>query len=275
MNPRHSPANRHRLCLRARVLLPALVGFLCLVGTAVAFAPESASAAESFTVHASFTPDRLGVPTNLSATATFGSSAPGSLPPVTKVTAYAPAGMSVDTRGAGVCAVTAARLQEVGPSACPADSRIGFGNGQARMELAGEAVTGPFTLEFFLARPQGGHRVLLVYANATSPASVQLGLLAREIQAPKPYGIGLTFDIPIIPTLPGAGLGWVEHIALSFGSSNVAYYRTVHGRRRLLHVKGLIAPRTCPRGGFPIEAMVEYADATTSTAKTTIPCPRR
>jgi len=251
-----------------RILVGSLLVCACLVLAAVA------AASETFTLRARFTPDKLGVATNLSAIATFESTTAGSLPPVTKVTAYAPAGMSVDVRGARTCTVTASQLQEAGPSACPTDSRIGFGSGTAKSELGGEFLDAPFTLEFFLARSEGGSRTFLVYVNASSPSSFQLGLVAREIRAPKPYGIGLTFAIPIVPSLPGAGLGWVERALLTFGSSNVAYYRTVRGRRKLLHVKGIVAPRSCPRGGFPIEAMVEYADATTSTAKTTIPCPR-
>jgi hypothetical protein len=251
-----------------RILVAALLVCACLVGAAVA------AASESFMVRARFTPDKLDVPTNLSVTARFESTTAGSLPPVTKVTAYAPAGMSVDVRGARTCTVTASQLQETGPSACPADSRIGFGSGTAKSELAGQFLSASFTLEFFLAPPKGGHRAFLVYVTSNSPSLLYLGLVAREISAPKPYGIGLTFTIPIIESLPGAGLGWVERALLTFGSSNVAYYRTVHGRRKLLHVKGIVAPASCPRGGFPLEAIVEYADATTGTAKTTIPCPR-
>lgn len=251
-----------------RILFAALLVCACLVLAAVA------AASETFTVRARFTPDKLGVPTNLSVTATFASTTAGSLPPVTKVTAYAPAGMSVDVRGARTCTVTASQLQEAGPSACPAGSRIGFGSGTAKSELGGQFLTAPFTLEFFLAPSEGGRRAFLVYVNSSSPSLFDLGLVAREIRAPKPYGIGLTFTIPIVESLPGAGLGWVERALLTFGSSNIAYYRTVHGKRKLLHVKGIVAPRSCPRGGFPMEAMVEYADATTSTAKTTIPCPR-
>lgn len=251
-----------------RIVVAASLVCACLILAAVAWASET------FTVRAHFTPDKLGVPTNLSATATFASTTAGSLPPVTKVTAYAPAGMAVDVQGARTCTVSAVELQEVGPTACPADSRIGFGSGTAKSELGGQILSGPFTLEFFLAPSEGGRRAFLIYVNENSPSSFQLGLVGKETRAPKPYGIGLTFAIPIVPSLPGANLGWVERALLTFGASNVAYYRTVHGRRKLQHVKGLVAPRSCPRGGFPVEAMVEYANATTSTAKTTIPCPR-
>ena len=102
-----------------RILLAGLLVCACLVLAAVA------AASETFTVRARFTPDKLGVPTNLSATATFASTTAGSLPPVTKVTAYAPAGMPVDVQGARTCTVTASQLQETGPSACPATRASG------------------------------------------------------------------------------------------------------------------------------------------------------
>lgn len=95
------------------------------------------------------------------------------------------------------------------------------------------------------------------------------------MRGPKPYGFGITFDIPIIPTLPGAALGWVDHVFLTFGSTDIAYYRTVHGKWRLSHVSGIVVLRTCPHGGFPIEGQVGYADGTTGAARTTIPCPHK
>jgi hypothetical protein len=122
---------------------------------------------------------------------------------------------------------------------------------------------------------ENGHLVILIYVNAVTPASEQLALVAREVQAPKPYGFGITFDIPIIPTLPGAALGWVDHVFLTFGSTHIAYYKTIHGKRKLFHVRGIVVPKICPRGGFPIEGQVGYADGTTGATKTTIPCPRR
>lgn len=256
---------------KARALVAALLACTCMLIAAVALAADQ----ETVTIDARFSPDKLGAPTNLSATAKFSSTAPGPQPPVTKVTAYGPAGMLVDVRGAGTCAATAAKLEAVGPSACPADSRVGFGKGVGLFEIAGEDVPGPFTLEFFLARKEHGHIVMLIYVSAVSPAAEELALVAREVRAPKPYGFGITFDVPIIPPLPGAALGWVDHLFLTFGAKNVAYYKTVHGKKKLVHVRGVIVPKTCPRGGFPIEAIIGFADGATVTVNPTIPCPHK
>lgn len=251
---------------RTRVLCALVCAFACLP-------VASSRAAETLSFQARFTPDQLGAPTNLSASATFGETEGAVLSPVTKVTTYGPAGMAMDVRGAGVCKVSPAMLEQLGPSACPADSRIGFGRATGLQELAHERIPGPFTLEFFLAPRQEGHLVALIYVNAVSPASEQLVLVAREVSAPKPYGLGVSFEVPIVPTIPGAPLGWVEHAFVTLGSADVAYYRTVHGHRRLFHVRGVVVPKTCPRGGFPIELQVQNADGSTAAAKTVIPCP--
>jgi hypothetical protein len=240
-----------------------------LIVTPVAWAGEPP------TIHARFTPDKLGASTNLSATVTFGSAPVAPQSPAVKVTAYGPAGMSVDTLGAGICTATPVMLQEAGPTICPASSRIGFGNGVGLFELGKEILPGHFTLEFFLAPSQQGHLVMLVYVNSVSPASDQIVLVAREVRGPKPYGVGITFDVPTIASLPGAGLGWEEHVSVSLGSAHVAYYKTVHGKRKLIHVRGIVLPGTCPHGGFPIEAQLGFADGTMTTATSVVSCPHK
>jgi hypothetical protein len=237
-------------------------------------ATAAAQATENVAIHASFTPDELGAATNLSATASFSSDLPGSQPPIVKVAAYGPAGMLVDVRGAGTCTASPATLEATGPRACPADSRIGFGKAGGLEELAGELVPGPFTFEFFLRPKEQGHIALMVYVNAITPAAEQLVLVAKEVRAPKPYGLGISFAVPIVPSLPGAPLGWVDHLLLTLGSANASFRRTIHGKSRLVHVRGLVAPRSCPRGGFPIKGSFEFADGSTTTSKASIPCPR-
>ncbi|HEY7951720.1 MAG TPA: hypothetical protein VID70_01960 [Solirubrobacteraceae bacterium] len=249
-----------------KILFGMFVGCVCLALAGAAWA------AQTLSIRTTFTPDKLGASTNLSATALFGSTTPGVPSPIRHVTAYGPAGLTLDVRGAGTC--TVAKLEAVGPSACPADSRIGFGGGVGLLELAGEVIHEPFTLDFFLGPREGGRVAVLIYVNAVTPVSVQLVLTAREVYGPKPYGWGVSFDIPTIPTLPGASYASVEKTSFTFGDSKVAYFRTIHGKRRLVHVKGLIVPKSCPAGGFPYEAAFSFEDGTANTYKGTIPCPR-
>jgi hypothetical protein len=249
---------------KVRIFLVGALACLCPAIVGVAWAGETLSA------HVTFSPDRLGAATNLSATALFHATT-GIPTPIDKVTAYLPAGLEIDTRGAGTC--TVAKLEETGPEACPANSRLGFGGGMGLLELAREIIHEPFTLDFFLGPKEGGHLVILAYVNASSPASYQVVVVAREVRAPKPYGIGFTFDIPPIYTLPGASNASVESSFFTVGDSKVAYFKRTHGRNRLAHVRGIVVPKRCPGGGFPYKALVSFADGTSLTYGGAIPCP--
>jgi hypothetical protein len=62
---------------------------------------------------------------------------------------------------------------------------------------------------------------------------------------------------------------------MSWLAENVAYFKRVHGKRTRLHVRGIITPKTCPRGGWPVASQFSFEDGSAVTAKSTIPCPRR
>jgi hypothetical protein len=226
---------------------------------------------ESLNVHASFAPDRPGASTNLSLAASFVAGSGRAPSPVTKFTLFTPAGVGVDTHGVGTCAP--ATLERRGPDACPPDSRAGFGGGVGVLELPSETVRVPYTLDFFFASAQDGRLRLLVYVNAAAPAGVQLVLVARQIPAPKPYGFGFTVEVPPVSTFPGLPDASIESVFVTVGSPDVAYYEPVHGHERLVRVRGVSVPTSCPPGGFPVQGTASFADGTTQTTDPTIPCP--
>lgn len=250
---------------KTRVVVVALIGCACLIGAAIALASET------FTTKIYFTPDKLGAPANLSATTVFALNASAVPTPIGHVLAYGPAGLKVDVAGTGTC--SKALLEAKGPSGCPADSRIGFGGGLGLVEIAKEFIKEPYTLDFFVAPKENGHLTFLIYAQGTNPVSVELVIVAKEVHGSGPYGIGFEFDIPPIPTLPGAAYASVETNYFTVGAQKVAYYHTVHGHRKLVHVKGLIIPKTCPKGGFPFKVTVNFLDGTSATDTYTAPCP--
>jgi hypothetical protein len=253
------------------VFVPLLI-CACMVLAAVALAAQ-APTGQALVLHASFTPDKLGASTNLSLNAKLVSSTPDPPPPITKFILYAPAGLRIDTRGAGTCAV--AVLRQDGPSGCPESSRAGFGGGVGVLQLPNETVHAPFTLDFFFAPKQDGHLRLLVYASALIPAGVEFVVVANEIPAPKPYGLGFSVEIPPISSFPGAPDASIESAFVTVGGTHVAYYESIHGKQTLVHLKGLVVPRRCPRGGFPTAGKVYFADGSTLTVNPTIPCPQR
>jgi hypothetical protein len=250
---------------RIRILLAALLACACLIAAAVAWAGQP------LTFRASFSPDRLGAPTNLSLTARLLSGTGGPPSPVTKFSLYAPAGMEIDVRGAGTCAT--ATLRQRGPSGCPADSRAGFGGGVGVLELPTGTIHESYTLDFFFAARESGHLRLLVYASAVAPIAVELVLVARQILAPKPYGLGFSVEVPPVSTVPGAPDASIESAFVTVGGAHVAYYESVHGKRTLVHLRGMVVPKRCPGGGFPAEGTLDFADGSSLTVNPTIPCP--
>jgi hypothetical protein len=250
---------------RARIVVVASIGCACLIGAAIAFASET------FTITSYFTPDKLGAPANLSAKSVFAPNGSAVPTPVGHVLAYGPAGLRVDVKGAGTC--QKALLEEKGPSGCPADSRIGFGGGLGLVEIAKEFIKEPYTLDFFLGPKEGGSLTFLIYARGISPVALELVVVAKEVHGAKPYGFGVEFDIPPIPTLPGAAYASIETNYFTVGSQKIAYYQSIHGKQRLVHVKGLIVPKTCPQGGFPFKVTIGFLDGSQSTDTYSAPCP--
>lgn len=230
-------------------------------------------AADTVQVRERFTPDRLGASANLLLTASLSSSTDAAPKPVRKLTVYAPAGLRIDARGAGTC--TQAALERRGPAACPATSRAGFGGGVGVLPLPSETIHESYTLDFFFASTRPGHLSLLVYASASSPVNVELIVLAHEVQAPRPYGLGFSVEVPPIATFPGAPPASIESVFATLGAANVAYYEHVGKSRRLVHVRGLLVPRSCPHGGFPAKAIVEFLDGQSLTLDPSVPCPAR
>jgi hypothetical protein len=230
-------------------------------------------AAAGVEVSERFSPDRLGASANLSLTARFSAPPGGAPPPVRKLTVYAPAGMAIDPRGAGVC--SQAVLEQRGPAGCPADSRAGFGGGVGVLQLPGETVHESYTLDFFFSSTRPGHLSLLVYASARAPINVELVVIAREVRAPAPYGLGFSVEVPPISTVPGAPLASIESAFASLGAADVAYYKRLRGHLRLVHVRGLVVPRRCPAGGFHSRAAIEFRDGQSLTLDPRVPCPAR
>jgi hypothetical protein len=259
-----------RVMSRFRVIVAALTACVCLAGAGNAWAGETVKV-----VHAAFTPNKLGSPTNVSGEATIMSTIPGEIPsPITGTTLEGPAGMTLELKGTGTC-TEAILLGPSGPEGCPKNSVAGFGGGMGALKLGTQIIEEPFTLDFFLGSNNPNHTVVLLYLNAVSPVSIQIVFTAVVEKEPPPYGLGFHFNIPLIPTLPGASDATALSVHISIGAPNVYYYTKVHGKRKRVHVKGLILPKTCPRGGFPAKTIINFQDGTTSENKITLPCPKK
>ena len=224
---------------------------------------------------AGFTPDKLGVPTNVFGSATIGSTNLPVPSPITHVERLRSAGRHArSARDRHVH--RSERWRTSGPRACPANSRAGFGGGEGVYELGHEVIEEKFTLDFFLGDNRPGHTVLLIYLNGSTPVSIQLVFTAPVIHSPKPYGLGFSLNVPLIKVLPEASDASAKSSFLTLGAKNVAYYRTVHGKRKLFHVQGHRHAEELPpaaAGRSPRD--FSFEDGSTVMGKSKIPCPKK
>ncbi len=250
---------------------PIAAGLICAASLLLA---ATAQAEETVTItQAAFTPNQLGAPTNASGSATIGSTT-GPVPsPIRHVNVFGPAGVTLDLRGTGTCKQE--KLEQFGVTGCPANSRAGFGGGQGVYELGHEIIEEEYTLDFFLADNRPGHVSMLVFLSGHSPVVVEIILHAVVIKGPSPYGLGFSVNVPPIHVLPEASDASAKTAFLTLGAHNVAYYRKVHGKRRLYHVRGIVLPDRCPKGGWPVESQFSFEDGTSLTARRSVPCPSR
>jgi hypothetical protein len=245
---------------------------LLCAGSLLLATAAGASAAETVQItRAGFSPSGLGLPTNAFGSATIGSTT-GPVPaPIEHVDVFGPAGVTLDLRGTGVC--NRAALERLGVQACPANSRAGFGGGEGIYELGHEIVEEAYTLDLFLSNNKPGHVALLAYLQGHSPVSIEITFTGTVITGPKPYGLGFSLDVPLIKVLPEASDASAKTAFITLGAHNVAYYRKVHGKRKLFHVRGIILPKRCPRGGWPVASRFSFEDGSTVMAKRSVPCP--
>jgi hypothetical protein len=255
---------------KARLSIAAMLCFASLQAASLLTAPLAGAEETVQITEAGFSPEALGVPANAFGSATIGSTT-GPVPsPITHVDVYGPAGITLNL---GTCSVE--KLESLGPQGCPADSKAGFGGGEGIYELAKELIKEPFTLDFFLSNNHPGHVEMLIFLKGSKPVAIEIVFPAVVIKRPRPYGLGFSLNVPLIKVLPEASYASATSSFITLGAKNVAYFKKIHGKRKLFHVKGIILPRSCPRGGWPVASLFTFQDGSTVTAKRTIHCPRR
>jgi hypothetical protein len=236
-----------------------------LAATSAALAQETVSITE-----AGFSPNVPGAPTNAFGKAVIGSTDLPVPSPITHVDVYGPAGTTLNLEGTSTC--RREDLEQLGPRACPANSKAGTGGGEGVYELAHEIIEEAYTLEFFLADNQPGHVSLLIFLKGSTPVSIEVFLTAVVIKGPAPYGLGFSVEVPLIKVLPEASDASAKSAFLTLGAHHLVYYKRVHGKRKPFHVEGIVLPKRCPRGGWPVASTFSFQDGSTVMAKRTVPC---
>ncbi len=256
----------------ARAALALLV-FACAWRATTARA-TTAVAEPTAKLNAGFSPERLGQGTTI----VFGftvATTTGQVPsPLTGLDLYYPANLGIGTSGLGLETCSAATLEAHGPEACPSQSQMGYGKGLVEIPFGPEILTETAQTTIFMANLRAGHLGLLFYANGHSPVAAQIVFHGVVLPANSPFGGDLATTIPLVPTLPEAPNAALVQLHSTIGPLNLTYYEHTRGRFRSYHPRGIILPRTCPRGGFHFAASFSFEDGTRTSAHTVVPCPR-
>lgn len=191
----------------------------------------------------------------------------GSPPPLIGVNVYLPLGVQLHPSGFPTC--EASTLEDIGPSACPKGSAAGpVGKAIGFVTFGGERVEETAELFTFYAPGGGGY----VFADGRTPVSLEILSTERLVKAGDSGGSGpeMSFDVPLVASVPGAPYASIRSIDLQAGSAYRSHGRTIYYAR---------LPHTCPRGGWPAHEEVIFAeDGEPSRPETVdvsekVPCP--
>lgn len=252
--------------LARRVLCSALCTLACGAATA--------QAAETATLSASFSPDRLNTNTTVAFSIQIATATRQVPSPVTGVGLRLPAGLGLFTSTLGDSLCQSATLQAKGVWGCSPNSIMGLGSATVEVAQGNETLTVPVKLTIVMGPAQNQHTGLLFYAEGGSPIIAELLFPSIILGESDPFSSLINTSIAPIHTLPEGPDASLIRIHATIGPRGLSYSHKVKGRTVHYKPKGMAVPARCPARGFPFSATFQFEDGTTTTAATTVPCPR-
>jgi hypothetical protein len=254
--------------------IPARIAILGVALLGCAIVPASAGAAETVVLHTSFSPDRLGASTTIG----FGfdiagtNGAPAS--PLRSVSLRLPPGINYLSTTLGLAICQPAALLARGLTGCSPNSRLGFGDAFVEVPFgssSGQEIPAIYAL---MGPPHDGNIVVLFYADGREPVYAQIVFTGELIAGSQTLGGSLNAAVPLIESVPAGPDVSIVKVRTTIGPAHLTYYEHVHGRTVSFHPTGVSLPLHCPRGGFQFSAQFAFQDASSTVARSTVPCPR-
>ena len=234
---------------------------------------SAAHGATTAKLSAAFIPNLPGQRTTLQFGFSF-SAPPGAVPPpLTEVELRYPDNLGIGVMELGLQACTVARLEAAGPSGCPANSVMGYGEALTGIVLGTTIITERAPIVILRAPDRGQRLALLFYSEGTTPVNTRIVFPGLLVPAPVPFGGQVNIGVPLVPTLPGAPYISVIHLRATVGPKGVTYYERFDGLTLAYRPRGILLPPRCPRGGFPFKARFGFLDKSEASAVVAVPCP--
>jgi len=245
---------------RRTVMLAAGLASLCGGWATPAALAQGATDA---TFRPSLRPNRLGASTALALAFGFSGGKEGVPAPLSAIVVRLPAGLQIHLDGVETCATS--RLRSRGATGCRSGSVLGRGRSLLEVHAGSQTLPEESTVHVFRGPNRGSEPTFEIFGQGETPLDQSTISTAILQPAGAPYGSSLTLSIPPIPTVayePDA----------SFVSMSMTIGDAVRGPRT--HAAGtIVLPRDCPVGGFPFAASFTFADGSTASAVTKVPCP--
>lgn len=250
---------------------------LALIGACLLLAcccvPAVGQASETAKLTAAFTPYKLGASTTIKMHLSIGTT-DGTVPfPVTSFVMHVPPALELIASSLGLATCQPSGLLADGLPGCSPNAQIGTGSATVAVPFGPQVVNEGAEITVFMGPPQPQDIGVLLYAESSTPVFAQLIFPGSVIIGAGPIGESLNTELPLTPTLPGAGDAAVTNMQLNIGPNHLTYYKSVHGRRVSYHPRGIAIPSTCPRGGFEFVADMTFQDGTALKVPATVPCP--
>ncbi len=181
-------------------------------------------------------------------------------PPLTSVSAFAPAGVTLSTHGFPTCPQAILDSHEVGR--CPRGSLLADGSVSGVVSFGGDRVHETLSLQAFFA----GAQRIAYYAEGTSPALVEV--LGSGTIAPASGAFGHEFNaaVPLVQTVPEAPYAVVTSVHLRLG---------VARRQGSRSIPLMALPRRCLKGGLLVRVRLGFLIGPPVQTDTRLPCPAR
>lgn len=184
-----------------------------------------------------------------------------------------PGNLGFAVSGLGLATCAPAKLVARGPTACPVNSRMGFGSAVAELKAEGSIISEAVSVTIVRGPTREGHLALLFYANGTKPVYAQIVFPGLLIPADAPFGGAVSFAVPLVPSWPeGPDLSIIK-LSSTLGPKHLTYYERVKGKSVAYNPQGILLPKVCPRGGFRFAGVFHFVDGTQAGARTTVACP--
>jgi hypothetical protein len=255
---------------KARAVTMVVAVSLCGIVPASAFAVT-----ERVTLHAGFSPNRLGAATTITFSLRLATAEGTAPPPLTRMDLRMPAGINYTSTTLGLAICQPAALLARGLAGCPANSRLGYGSALVEVPFGTGAGHEIPEIQAVAGPSPSGNLAVLFYANGLYPVSAQLTFSGEVLPDTGPFGSQLAVAVPLVTSVPGGPDVSIVEVHTTIGPSHLTYYRHHHGRLVPFRPRGVSVPERCPRGGFPFAAEFSFLDGSSTSAKTTAPCPPR